>query len=213
MFLLRFGQHVLCCDDLYGGTNRFFNHCTTRMGIETTFVDGLNIKNWKLNFKMGKTKMLWIETPTDSMMKIIDVVNEMKNSDPGLLVVVDNTFMTSLFKTLGADIVMHSVTKYIIGHSDVIMGALIFNDDSIYKRLKFLQNAPGIIPLSFDCNQVLKSIKTLPVLVSRQPETVQEFAKYLEQSDRVEKVIYPGLKSHPQHSLVKEQYSGFDGYL
>lgn len=219
MFLLKSGQHVLVCDDLYGGTNRFFNHCATRMGIKTTFVDGVEFKNWVDHFEKGKTKMIWIETPTNPTMKIMDVVrisSEMKKLDPEVIIVVDNTFMTPVFQSplkMGADIVMHSVTKYINGHSDVIMGALMINDQELYDRLKFLQNALGITPSAFDCNQVLRSVKTLPVRVQRQAATAFELAKFLEQHELVEKVLYPGLKSHPQHSLAVEQYSGFGGML
>lgn len=219
MFLLKSGQHVLCCDDLYGGTNRFFNHCANRMGIETTFVDGIKIENWLKEFRVGSTKMVWIETPTNPTMKIMDVkqiVQELKKLDPNVVVVIDNTFMTPVFQSplkLGADIVMHSVTKYLNGHSDVIMGALMTSDDDLFERLKFMQNALGIIPSAFDCNQVLRSLKTLPVRVQHQAASAMEIAKYLEAHPKVEKVLYPGLKSHPQHELAKEQYSGFGGML
>lgn len=218
-YLLESGQHVLCCDDVYGGTNRFFSKCSTRMGIETTFVDGISLNNWSENFKLGKTKMVWIETPTNPTMKIVDIkeiVIMVKKLDPNCVIVVDNTFMTPVFQSplkLGADIVMHSCTKYINGHSDVIMGALMTNDDKLYEKLKFFQNALGIVPSAFDCSQVIRSVKTLHVRVKRQADSAMKVAKYLEGHKYVERVLYPGLKSHPQHELAMKQCSGFSGII
>lgn len=218
-YLLKSGQHVLCCDDVYGGTNRFFSHCSSRMGIETTFVDGILLKNWTDAFLLGKTKMVWIESPTNPTMKIIDiegVVTAIKKLDPDCVIVVDNTFMTPVFQSplsMGADIVMHSCTKYINGHSDLIMGALMTNNEEIYKKLKFFQNALGIVSSSYDCWLVIRSIKTLQVRVRQQARSALEIAKFLEGHDRVKKILYPGLKSHPQHELALKQYSGFGGIM
>lgn len=221
-YLLKSGQHVLCCDDVYGGTNRFFSHCSTRMGIETTFIDGVSLSNWLNAFRKGQTKLVWIETPTNPTMKIVDIsniVNHIKELDAECIVVVDNTFMSPLFQSplkMGADIVMHSCTKYINGHSDVIMGAIMTNNEDLYKRLKFMQNALGIVPSAFDCSQVIRSIKTLDVRVRRQQSSAMLIADYLE-SDKcsayVERVLYPGLKSHPQHELAEKQCSGFSGMI
>lgn len=218
-YLLESGQHVLCCDDVYGGTNRFFTHCLSRMGINTTFIDGITVQNWIDGFLPGKTKLVWIETPTNPTMKIIDVENvvaKVKELDSECVVVVDNTFMTPIFQSplkMGADIVLHSCTKYINGHSDVIMGALMTNDHKLYQRLKYLQNALGIIPSAFDCSQVIRSIKTLPIRVKQQETSAIVIARYLEKHPSVEKVLYPGLESHPQHHLAVKQYKGFSGMI
>lgn len=218
-YLLKSGDHVLCCDDVYGGTNRFFSHCSSRMGIETTLVDGIAIENWTDSFIAGRTKLVWIESPTNPTMKIIDiegVAEAIKKLDPECLIVVDNTFMTPIFQSplkLGADLVMHSCTKYINGHSDVIMGTLMTNNKELYQRLKFFQNALGIVPSAFDCYQVIRSIKTLHVRVEQQSRSAMKLAEFLEAHDKVKKILYPGLKSHPQHQLAKKQYSGFGGML
>lgn len=219
-YLLESGRHVLCCDDVYGGTNRFFSRCASKMGIKTTFVDGILIENWTNNFKLGQTKMIWIETPTNPTMKIVDVeqiVKAIKQLDSECIIIVDNTFMTPIFQSplkMGADIVMHSCTKYINGHSDVIMGTLITNNDKLYEKLKFFQNALGIVPSAFDCSQVIRSIKTLNVRVRQQAANAMLVARYLEQRQpNVSVVLYPGLESHPQHKLACEQYSGFGGMI
>lgn len=218
-YLLRSGQHVLCCDDVYGGTHRFFACCASRMGIETTFVDGVDVSNLVNNFRAGTTKMVWLETPTNPTMKILDIeriVKEIKALDENCIVVVDNTFMTPIFQSplkMGADIVHHSCTKYINGHSDVIMGALMTNNQELYDQLKFQQNALGIVPSAFDCSQVIRSIKTLNVRVARQATSAIEVAKFLETIPQVEKVLYPGLKSHPQYELAVRQCSGFSGMI
>lgn len=215
--LVEDGDHVLCCDDVYGGTNRFFTQCSSR--IKTTFVDGILIKNWLENFKPGKTKMVWIESPTNPTMKIIDierVVDAVKKLDPGCLVVVDNTFMTPVFQSplkMGVDIVLHSVTKYINGHSDVIMGALMTNNEKLYAKLKFQQNALGKVPSPFDCWLVIRSIKTLHVRVESQAASAMKVAQFLEKHQFVERVLFPGLRSHPQYDLALKQYSGFGGMI
>lgn len=219
MFLIESGQHVLCCNDVYGGTHRFFAKCAPKMRIESTFVDGVNTRNWITAFKPGKTKMVWIESPTNPTMMIMDIENiikEVKRLDSECLVIVDNTFMTPVFQSplkLGADIVMHSVTKYINGHSDVIMGCLMTNSKALHDQLKFYQNALGIIPSPRDCSMVMRSIPTLEVRVRRQAESAMRVARYLTGKPQVLKVIYPGLESHPQHELAKKQYSGFGGMI
>lgn len=218
-YLLKSGQHVLCCDDVYGGTNRFFSHCSSRMGIETTFVDGIAVENWTNAFIVGRTKMIWIESPTNPTMKIIDiesVASAIKKLDPECVIIVDNTFMTPIHQSplkMGADVVMHSCTKYINGHSDVIMGSLMTNNEGLYTRLKFFQNALGIVPSAHDCSLVIRSIKTLQVRVQQQTKSAMELAVFLEGHPKVKKIIYPGLKSHPQHQLALKQYSGFGGML
>lgn len=218
-YLLESGNNILCSDDVYGGTNKFFAECSTRMGITTTFVDGTLLENWIDNFKIGQTKMIWIESPTNPTMKVMDIENiasVVRRLDPNCLIVVDNTFMTPVFQSplkLGADIVMHSCTKYINGHSDVIMGAMMTNEETIFERLKFFQTALGVVPSAFDCWLVIRSIKTLHVRVKHQAESALEIAKFLEGHKFVTKVLYPGLESHPQHELMKRQCSGFGGMI
>lgn len=219
MFLVGAGNHVLCCNDVYGGTHRFFAQCAPKMGIEATFVEGTHVGNWVRAFKPGKTKSLWIESPTNPTMQIMDIENiakEIKKLDPECLIVVDNTFMTPILQSpleMGADIVMHSVTKYINGHSDVIMGCLMTNDQRIYDQLKFYQNALGIIPAPTDCSMVLRSISTLELRVKRQSESALKIARYLSGQPRVQKLLYPGLESHPQHNLAKKQFKHFGGMI
>lgn len=219
MFLIGTGKHVLCCSDVYGGTHRFFAKCAPQMGMDYTFVDGTNTKNWLDVFVLGKTKLVWIESPTNPTMMIIDIENiikAVKKLDNECLVIVDNTFMTPIFQNplkLGADIVMHSVTKYINGHSDVIMGCLMTNSVVLHDRLKFYQNALGIIPSPRDCSMVIRSVPTLEVRVKRQAESAMKIAKYLSAKPQVLKVMYPGLESHPQHDLAKKHYSGFGGMI
>lgn len=218
-YLLKAGQHVLCCDDVYGGTNRYFSKCLNLHGIDTSFVEGTILSNWVDNFIPGKTKMVWIESPTNPTMKIIDierVAEEIKKLDPECIIVVDNTFMTPVFQSplkMGADIVLHSCTKYINGHSDLILGAIMLNDQKLYERLKFFQNALGIVPSAVDCMLVSRSIKTLQVRVRQQAKSALEVAQFLEKHSYVDRVVYPGLKSHPQHDLALKQYSGFGGMI
>lgn len=220
-FLLKSGDHVLCCDDVYGGVNRFFSRVANRMGIETTFVDGISIDNWIKDFKPNKTRMVWIESPTNPTMKVVDIVGitkTIKQLDPTCLVIVDNTFMTPVLQSplaLGADIVMHSVTKYINGHSDVIMGSLMTNSQDLYNELKFLQNAKGNVPSAFDCYQVIRSIMTLQIRVERESSNAMKVAQFLEKHPNVDKVLYAGLESHPQHELAKKQSrgKGFGGII
>lgn len=214
-FLLKAGQHILCSDDVYGGTFRLFSKCLDRMGITTTYVNGTVLENWTKNFQQGKTKIVWIETPSNPLLKIIDiqaVVKAVKKLDQDCIVLVDNTFITPVFQSplkLGADIILHSCSKYLSGHSDIIMGALITNSTDLHEKLKFLQNSLGIVPSPHDCSLLIRSIKTLEVRVRKQTENAMEIAKYLEDHPLVESVIYPGLKSHPQHELAARQCTGF----
>lgn len=218
-YLLESGQHVLCCDDVYGGTFRLFDKCLSRMGIETTYVDGIVAGSWAKSFRPGKTKMVWLETPTNPTLKVIDieaVVAEVKAIDPECIVVADNTFMSPIFQNplkLGADIVSHSCSKYLGGHSDIIMGAIMTSNEKLYSQLKFFQNSLGITPSTFDCHLMIRSIKTLQIRVNAQEANAIQLAKYLEKHPKIEKVIYPGLESHPQHELVKRQCSGFGAML
>jgi cystathionine gamma-lyase len=217
-YLMETGNHVLLVDDVYGGTNRFFRHCAARMGIHSSFVDMCDLKLTEEAIKRN-TAMLWIETPTNPMLKLIDIkaVAELaKKINPHIIVVVDNTFSSSYFQTpleLGADVVVHSLTKYMNGHSDVVMGAIMTNNENLFTRLKFLQNALGIVPSPFDCSLVNRSLKTLSIRMKEHMANGLRVAQALEKNTRIEKIIYPGLESHPQHELYKRQMKGFGGMI
>lgn len=217
-FLLKSGDHIVTVDDVYGGSNRFFRNCANRMGIETSFVNMLDLTLTEEAFKPN-TAMVWIETPTNPTLKLINIkaVCEIaRRKNPKAIIVVDNTFASAYFQNpleLGADIVMHSLTKYMNGHSDVIMGAIMINDDEIYKRMAFLQNSCGSVPSPFDCFLVNRGLKTLGIRMREHMANGLKIAKSLSSNPRVTKVIYPGLESHPQHALYKEQMKGFGGMI
>ncbi len=216
MNLLKKGDHVVSCDDVYGGTFRLFEGVKKKFGLEFDWVDMTDVENVKKSIKKN-TRVIWIETPTNPLLKLIDIkaVVEVAKQHK-ILTVVDNTFMSPYFQKpllLGADIVVHSTTKYLNGHSDVIGGALVVNDKKVFEELKFLQNAIGAVPSPFDCWLVLRGIKTLHVRMRQHEENAKRIAEYLEKHPKVKKVIYPGLKSHPQHELAKKQMSGFGGMI
>lgn len=213
---LKAGEHVVCCDDVYGGTFRIFDKVLRRNGLDFTFVDLSDIKQAEAAFR-NNTRLLWMESPTNPMLKILDIhaLSELAHKK-GALSVVDNTFMSPYFQKpleLGADIVIHSVTKYMNGHSDVVGGVLATNHDNLYTELKFLQNAVGAIPGPMDSFLVLRGLKTLHIRMERHGQSAMTIARWLEKHPKVEKVIYPGLESHPQHSLAKKQMSGFGGMI
>lgn len=216
MHLLKSGDHVVTCDDMYGGTFRLFDKVIRHNGIDFSFVDLTNINNLD-NAITDKTKMLWIETPTNPMLKLVDIkaaVEKIKGK--GILVVVDNTFMSPYFQRpleLGADIVVHSTTKFVNGHSDIVGGAVVVKDDAIAEKLAFLSNSMGGIGAPFDAFMCMRSLKTLPIRMKAHQENGETVAQFLEQHPKVEKVIYPGLKSHPQYELAKKQMSGFGGMI
>ncbi|RGB43617.1 Cys/Met metabolism PLP-dependent enzyme-domain-containing protein [Rhizophagus diaphanus] len=208
--------HIISVDDVYGGTNRYFTKVAGTQGIEATFVNLHDPKNIEGAFKHN-TKIVWIETPTNPTLRLVDIraVANITHQHNAILV-VDNTFMSPYFQNpleLGADIVVHSVTKYINGHSDVVMGVAIMNDEEIYNKIKFLQNAIGAIPSSFDSWLASRGLKTLHLRMKQHQENAIIIAKLLEKSDKIEQVIYPGLESHPQHILAKKQARGFGGML
>ncbi len=214
--LLKAGDHVLVCDDVYGGTFRIFDKVFKNVGIEFTFADLSDASQAAKHFKPN-TKLLWIETPTNPTLQILDIVALTKLArDRGALSVVDNTFMSAYFQSplkLGADIVVHSVTKYMNGHSDVVGGVAAMNSTELHDRLKFLQNAIGAVPAPMDCFLVMRGLKTLHVRMERHAENAMAIARLLEKHPKVERVIYPGLESHPQHALAKKQMSGFGGMI
>ena len=214
--LLKKGDHVIGFDDLYGGTKRLFNKTLSNFGLEFTYVDARNAENVKTAIKPN-TRLIWLESPTNPLMKLCDIraISGLAR-ERGIITVVDNTFMSPYFQNpldLGADIALHSTTKYLGGHSDVVGGAIMLSDEDAYSKLKFNQNAVGAIPSPFDSYLVLRGIKTLAVRMERHNLNGQKIAEYLEAHPKVKKVNYPGLKSHPQHELAKRQTSGSGGMI
>jgi cystathionine gamma-lyase len=216
MHLLNAGDHVISCDDVYGGTFRIFDKVFKRKGLEFSFVDLTDPSRLEAAIRPN-TKILWLETPTNPMLKILDIQALAAIAKKrGILTVVDNTFMSSYFQkplSLGADLVVHSVTKYMNGHSDVVGGVAVMNDAKLHQDLKFLQNAVGGVPAPMDCFLVMRGLKTLHVRMERHAQNAMEIARYLEKHPKVERVIYPGLESHPQHAVARRQMSGFGGMI
>lgn len=213
--LLSSGDHVVVTDDLYGGTYRLFSKVLARYGIEFTYVDMSDIEATRAAVRPN-TKMFWIETPTNPLLKLIDIRAIVKMRQPGQTVVVDNTFASPFFQqplALGADVVVHSTTKYIGGHSDVVGGAALTSDSAIYETIKFHQNAVGGIPGPNDAWLTMRGAKTLAVRMREHAKNAQAVAEFLEAHDEVDRVFYPGLQSHPQHALAKSQMSGFGGMV
>lgn len=216
LHMLKAGDHVVASDDLYGGTFRLFDKILKNNGIEFSFVDLSNAENLAGALKKN-TRMIWLETPTNPMLKLIDIQAITKQAkDQSILVAVDNTFMSPYFQRpleWGADIVVHSTTKYINGHSDIVGGVIVVEDQSLAEKLAFLSNSMGPIQSTFDSFMCLRSLKTLPLRMKAHQENAIEVAKYLEAHKKVRKVIYPGLESHPQHQLAKTQMTGFGGMI
>jgi len=214
--LFKAGDEIVCCDDVYGGTYRLFTKVLGPQGYKFKFADLCDPAQIKSSIS-SSTKLVWVETPTNPLLKLIDIkkVSEQAHS-VGAKVVVDNTFMSPYFQkplSLGADIVTHSLTKYLNGHSDVVGGCVVTADDEIAERLYFAQNSIGAVLGPFDSWLVVRSLKTLPIRMKAHQESAIELAKWLSEHPKVEKVIYPGLPNHPQHALAKEQMSGFGGML
>lgn len=210
------GDHVVAGDDMYGGTFRLFDKVFKKLGIEFSFVDLTNTDNFKSAVK-DNTKLVWLETPTNPTLKISDIAEISKLAhEKGVIVAVDNTFMSPYFQkplTLGADIVMHSATKFINGHSDVIGGLLVTNSDELADKVFFNTLSTGAVASPFDSYLALRSLKTLAIRMREHQKNAIAVAEFLESHSKVEKVLYPGLVSHPQHSLAKEQMSGFGGMI
>ncbi|CAH0727457.1 unnamed protein product, partial [Brenthis ino] len=214
--LLSKGDQIISCDDLYGGTNRLFRQVTERFGIETKFIDFTKPELLE-NVIQKNTKMIWIETPTNPLLKVIDIAaisKIAKSHNKEILVVVDNTFLTSYLQRPldhGADVVMYSLTKYMNGHSDVIMGAAILNDSIIEKKLRFLQNAMGIVPSPMDCYFVNRSLKTLALRMEQHKKSGLIVANWLLKHPKIVEVMHPGLPSHPQYQVAIKQMTGHSG--
>ena len=214
--LLSPGDEVISTNDLYGGTFRLFTKVFEKYGVKFHFTSLHNISDVE-SLINENTKVIWAETPTNPMINIFDIealsiISKAKN----LLLVVDNTFASPYLQNpinLGADIVMHSATKYLAGHSDVVLGALMLNDDEIAEKLYFIQNASGAVPGPQDCFLTLRGIKTLHVRMQRHCENAHKVANFLNNHEMVEKVYWPGLHSHKNHDVAKKQMSGFGGML
>ncbi|MFL5375677.1 MAG: cystathionine gamma-synthase [Myxococcales bacterium] len=210
------GDHVILGDDLYGGTFRIADKVFKRLGIELTFVDMTFPQRIEAAIRPS-TKLLWTETPTNPMLKIIDLaqVSEICRKR-GIVSVCDNTFATPFFQRpldLGFDVVAHSMTKYLNGHSDVVAGALVTSRDDLHERLAFLQNAVGAVPGPLDSFLVLRGLKTLHVRMERHEANARAIVEALRRHPKVERVTWPGLPEHPQHALAKKQMRGFGGML
>ena len=216
LHLLKAGDHVIASDDMYGGTFRLMDKVIRHNGIEFSFVDLTNVENFKKAIK-ANTKLVWIETPTNPTMKLVDIkATAAAARAKGIWSIVDNTFMSPYFQRpleLGADMVLHSTTKYIGGHSDIIGGALITNDDAIAERLGFLLKSIGAVASPMDSYYAMRSLKTLPLRMRQHDASGREIAKMLSKHPKVARVAYPGLETHPQHGLAKEQMHGFGGMM
>ena len=214
--LFRPGDEIISTNDLYGGSYRLFRKIFEDYGLKFQFISMNNLDNFN-SFINKKTKLIWIETPTNPMMNIIDIkaiVSLVKGED--ILVAVDNTFASSYIQqplTLGADIVMHSATKYLAGHSDVILGALILNNKELAERIGFIQNASGAICGPMDSFLTLRGIKTLHVRMQRHCENAATIANFLNKNSKIEKVYWPGFENHPNHLVAKTQMKDFGGML
>ena len=214
--LLSAGDHIISCDDLYGGSYRIFERIMRRYNVETSYVTAGNVADYEKAIRPN-TKLIWLETPTNPLLRLADIraVAEIAHRH-NLLLVVDNTFSSPYFQQpleLGADIVLHSTTKYINGHSDVIGGAVVTSNEEVYEALKFHQNAAGAVPGPFDVWLTMRGIKTLAIRMRQHEENAHAVARFLMEHKRVEKVYYPGLSSHPDHELAKRQMSGFGGMV
>lgn len=221
--LLSSGDRILCVDDVYGGTQRYFRKIVNpRMDIKISFLDfgDVDVIKDKLEESQASdasARMFWLETPTNPTLKISDIAEISKVAhEYGCLLAVDNTFCSPYFQSplqLGADLVVHSVTKYINGHSDVVMGVVCMNDDDIYSKLRFIQNGVGAVPSPFDCFLAHRGLKTLHIRMEASMRNAYAIALFLEQHEGVTKTLYPGLPSHPQHELAKRQQHGFGAMI
>jgi cystathionine beta-lyase/cystathionine gamma-synthase len=213
---LRPGDHVVCGDDVYGGTYRLFEAVLRPLGIEASYVD-LRDPAHLAAALTPRTRMVWLETPTNPLLRLADIRAAAALVHPrGIPLVVDNTFASPALQRpleLGATVVLHSTTKYINGHSDVVGGVLVTSDAELATRLRFLQNAIGGVPSPMDCYLVLRGIKTLPLRMQRHSETAAELARRLEGAAGIRRVHYPGLASHPQHALCRAQMRSGGGMI
>ncbi len=216
MHLLEAGDHVVVGDDVYGGTFRLFDKVWKRSGLSFSFVDLTSVEAFEAAIRPN-TKMLWLETPTNPMLKLFDIEALCAAAKKrGILTVVDNTFMSPYFQkplSLGADVVTHSMTKFLNGHSDVVGGFTCTSREDVHEKLRFLQNAVGGVLGPMDAFLVLRGVKTLPVRMERHQQNAAKVVEFLLSHPLVERVTWPGMESHPQHALARRQMSGFGGML
>jgi cystathionine beta-lyase/cystathionine gamma-synthase len=210
------GDHVVCGENVYGGTFRLFDRVIARFGVEFTFVDSANLDEIRAALRPN-TRLVHVETPTNPMMRLTDIAAAAEIAHAaGAWLSVDNTFASPYNQqplTLGADLVMHSTTKYLNGHSDMVGGLLVTSSEEIHEQLRFLQNAAGAVPGPWDCWLALRGTKTLHLRMRQHNENGQRIAEWLEAHPKVERVYYPGLPSHPQHELAQRQMKGFTGMI
>lgn len=216
MKLFKSGDHIVCSDDVYGGVSRLYNNLLVNYDLTFTYVNSSNPQEVE-DAIQDNTKLIWIETPTNPLLKVtdLDAVGKIAKKH-GILYGVDSTFSTpALLRPLefGADITMHSTTKYLSGHNQIIGGALITNDDELGEKFKFIQKTVGAVPSPFDCWLTLLGIKTLSLRMTRHCENAQAIAEFLEAHSKVERVTYPGLASHPQYAIAKDQMDDFSGMI
>ncbi|MBD8388383.1 cystathionine gamma-synthase [Dysgonomonas sp. BGC7] len=214
--LLKAGDHIVASDDLYGGTKRLFNKVFSDFEIEASYADFVDLSSIEKSIKPN-TKMIWLESPTNPLLKLSDIsaISSIAKRH-NLILVVDNTFLSPYFQnplSLGADVVLHSSTKYIGGHSDVLGGSVMVSDDDLYQKLQYYQNAVGAVLSPFDSYLTIRGIKTLGLRMKKHEENALLISRFLENHPRVTKVIYPGLESHPQYKLSKKQSKGSGGII
>lgn len=216
LFLLKAGDHVVSIDDVYGGTRRLFTRVFEQFKISFTFADFSNAEEIK-KYITPKTKMIWLESPTNPLLKIIDIASISQFAKTKhITTVVDNTFATPFFQNpldLGADIVVHSMTKYIGGHSDGVGGAIMLSNKEIAERVKFLQNAVGAILSPFDSYSFLRGIKTLALRMKQHEENAKKIVSFLQSQKKVKKIYYPGLTTHASHAIAQKQMKGFGAMI
>jgi cystathionine beta-lyase/cystathionine gamma-synthase len=214
--VLKSGDHVVCGENMYGGSHRLMERIYTRFGLRFSFVDSRDIRNIEAALR-PETRMIYCETPTNPMMQLTDLsaVGDLTQAH-GFLFAVDNTFATPVFQRpleVGADVVLHSTTKYLNGHSDMVGGLLLTRRDDLAEQFGFIQNAAGAVPGPMDCFLALRGTKTLPLRMRQHDATGRVVAQWLSERKDVQRVYYPGLPSHPQHELAKRQMSGFGGMI
>lgn len=215
MRLLNPGDHVIVGSDVYGGTYRLFERVLARFGLTFSWVDTSDLNAVKAALR-PETKMVWLETPTNPLMSLADIRAIRDLTPANVIITVDNTFASPALQQpllLGADVVMHSSTKYLGGHSDVVGGLLAFKDDGLYEQVKFLQNAVGAVAGPMDSFLVMRGIKTLSVRMERHSQNGLKIAQFLEDHAAVKRVLYPGLESHPQHDLARRQMKDYGGMV
>ena len=214
--LLAAGDHIVCGDDVYGGVTRLLDNVTVQQGIDVSYVDTTNADAVR-SVITPKTRMLWIETPTNPLLKVSDLEEMVKIArENDILLGVDSTFATPVFLRpleFGADIVMHSTTKYLAGHNQIIGGVIITNHQHVFEKMKYIQKTIGAVSSPFDCWLNLSGLKTLHLRMKRHEESAMAVAEFLERHNKIDRVLYPGLASHPQHAIAKAQMSGFSGMI